>query len=609
MLKVIKNFFPAAIFIAAILAFGAFSTQSSAIQIRSDLVVRVNSSLSLIVPSQEVKLMLTPGSNEIVYKDLDINLRTNNKLGATVYITTNKSTYPASSPNYYYDEDRWTTANSLVGRTTGREIESLGLGNGNGNIPASIPASSFPSGKWGVSIDGGENYTGVPPKNLNAKAILEESSDAINSTATIRFGAKVSDDLPSDYYENTIIFTAVATYAPKTVESILYMQEIDSEVADSMVEGSQYQLIDIRDGKKYWVSRLADGNVWMTQNLDLTLSTGVTLTPDDTDIKEDWTPIRSTIANLDSEYDSWVRDGSSPYSFGITNEYDKVYAFGPSDYGNINYCESHSTTYEFCEHYNVGKYYNWAAAVAKNDTTAIVADGEDLNIDQSICPAGWKLPVGYQGENQQSDFTAMISKAKIASVNTGSDGTSEATYLTNGYDMVRQSPLFLVTAGERTTSGQMGSLTSVGTYWTSTIHNSPNVDFIAFRNGSSATLLTNTNTSTYSNDGSTTFEKLGIGRSVRCLTRPTETHIIEYVLGDGTIVGRQTEENSVSIWKMTIRPSRFIDNNLYNANNLSQVKYWGCNDQVNSFWGIQEGATITVDSTASTKMRCWAYFD
>lgn len=608
MLKVIKNFVPAAIFIAAILAFGALSEKSSAIQIRSDFVVRVNSSLSLTVPSQEVKLMLTPGSNEIVYKDLDINLHTNNKNGATVYISTNKSTYPRSAANYYDYEDRWTAANSLVGRTTSREIESIGLEKG------TIGIDSFPRGKWGVSIDGGETYAGVPPKNLTAKPVLEAENDATDRTATVRFGAKVDDELPSDYYENTVVFTAIATYSPKTVESIIYMQEIDTEVAESMVEGAQYQLLDIRDGKKYWVSRLADGNVWMTQNLDLTLSTGITLTPDDTDISEDWTPVHSTIANFNSEYDSWVKDGTSPYSFGITNDYDKMYVFGPSGYGTITNCENQNSTYEYCEHYNVGKYYNWAAAVAKNDVTAIAVDGEDLNIDQSICPAGWKLPVGYQGEGQQSDFTAMISKAKVATVVTNSDGMSEATYLTNGYDMTRLTPLFLVTAGERTSSGQIDKWPSIGTYWTSTIHDSPNVDFIAFRNGSSATLLTNTNTGVYSTTGTTTsiYEELSIGRSVRCLTRPTETHVIEYVNNNGVVIGRQVEANTVSIWPMMIQPYKYIDSNTYNTNNLSRVKYWSCwpsNNSGNGGGQIQEGGTVTVDSTNNNKMVCRAYFD
>ena len=47
-----------------------------------------------------------------------------------------------------------------------------------------------------------------------------------------------------------------------------------------------FALRDTRDGKKYIVRRLADGNCWMTQNLNLDLYTGMTLTSNDTDISE-----------------------------------------------------------------------------------------------------------------------------------------------------------------------------------------------------------------------------------------------------------------------------------------------------------------------------------
>lgn len=59
-------------------------------------------------------------------------------------------------------------------------------------------------------------------------------------------------------------------------------------------EGDTKRLIDKRDGKYYWVAKLADGNCWMTQNLDLDLSTGTTLTPDNTNIPSNWPPSTST---------------------------------------------------------------------------------------------------------------------------------------------------------------------------------------------------------------------------------------------------------------------------------------------------------------------------
>ena len=51
-----------------------------------------------------------------------------------------------------------------------------------------------------------------------------------------------------------------------------------------LYENRQWTLTDTRDSKEYIVRKLADGNCWMVQNLDLELRTNMTLTADDTDI-------------------------------------------------------------------------------------------------------------------------------------------------------------------------------------------------------------------------------------------------------------------------------------------------------------------------------------
>ena len=50
------------------------------------------------------------------------------------------------------------------------------------------------------------------------------------------------------------------------------MQEMTSEVCASTATGVSAQLKDVRDNKYYWVTKLADGKCWMTQNLDLDLN-------------------------------------------------------------------------------------------------------------------------------------------------------------------------------------------------------------------------------------------------------------------------------------------------------------------------------------------------
>ena len=82
----------------------------------------------------------------------------------------------------------------------------------------------------------------------------------------------------------------------KTGKSTYFaIQDMNSTVCNRVtVVPDQLQVIDLRDAKVYWIAKLADGNCWMTQNLDLNLDANVTLTPADTDIRQNWKPQNST---------------------------------------------------------------------------------------------------------------------------------------------------------------------------------------------------------------------------------------------------------------------------------------------------------------------------
>ncbi len=185
------------------------------------------------------------------------------------------------------------------------------------------------------------------------------------------------------------------------IPSINYLQDFyglsDSEreaVFDSMTLHQQYQLIDKRDGKTYYVAKLKDGNVWMTQNLDLDLDTTKTFTPEDTDIPENWTPSNSTYHS-----DRYIWSDESVInvpewngSIGIPESYDPGDIYTTDDPW-VHIADSGDP------HYHFGNYYNWTAAVAMNDDSA-ASDTEEIKIiDQSICPAGWTLPRVGSGED------------------------------------------------------------------------------------------------------------------------------------------------------------------------------------------------------------------
>lgn len=75
---------------------------------------------------------------------------------------------------------------------------------------------------------------------------------------------------------------------PKPLMELTYMQEMTPESCAASQEGDTKRLIDSRDNKYYWVAKLADGNCWMTQNLDLDLNTVGTLTPGSSNVSADW---------------------------------------------------------------------------------------------------------------------------------------------------------------------------------------------------------------------------------------------------------------------------------------------------------------------------------
>ena len=55
--------------------------------------------------------------------------------------------------------------------------------------------------------------------------------------------------------------SAPAPEAPVTMQETTKIKAKLTNVGDTM------QATDTRDGKKYWITKLADGNIWMTQNL------------------------------------------------------------------------------------------------------------------------------------------------------------------------------------------------------------------------------------------------------------------------------------------------------------------------------------------------------
>ena len=218
---------------------------------------------------------------------------------------------------------------------------------------------------------------------------------------------------------------------PQSFEEIEYMQHMTPEICAPANETDAKQLIDQRDNKTYWVAKLNDGNCWMTQNLDLDLSTSKTLTPADTNISSNWTPSTSTTTTIS----------------GYNSDTGKSY-----DARDQAYEGSYNANYPTTAHYLVGNYYQWSAATAGYTGTS--------QSTQSICPKGWTLP-------SRSQFQTLIN-----------NGLSGRNFMNAPYYLLR---------GGNLSSSSLSGAGSYGYYWSSTPNGSSNAYLLNFYSGNVTT--------------------------------------------------------------------------------------------------------------------------
>ena len=264
--------------------------------------------------------------------------------------------------------------------------------------------------------------------------------------------------------------TLYAQWNASRLDDISYMQDMTSEICSDAPINDTVRLIDRRDGKYYWVAKLADGNCWMTQNLDLDLSTRQTLTPADSDVINNWTPNRSTVNSAsvgdsfppETEQYSWdfgpyvlstpnalISCGGSPENFSECSS--------SAGFVDVSYMEPmaqisddgtviSNNTYD--SHYHIGNYYMWNAATAGTGGELIGR----VDAESSICPKGWHLPSGrYSGS--RGDFYNLLQQYGMLDYNDG----------------IALAPLYFVRSGD--TDVDFHEIMGAGTkayYWSST---------------------------------------------------------------------------------------------------------------------------------------------
>ena len=176
------------------------------------------------------------------------------------------------------------------------------------------------------------------------------------------------------------------------VPNITYMQDINTSnsdtIAASLTTNTAYYLRDSRDNEPYCVGKLADGRIWMLDNLALDLVAR----------KNDLNENNTNASNATLGY---LRNGggtsSNKYAVSGVAEWTQTYPSYSDPWINISNrdvvpTDSISTT----GGYKVGSYYNYCAASAGcycygNATSTGTSSG---NATEDICPKGWRLPTG-----------------------------------------------------------------------------------------------------------------------------------------------------------------------------------------------------------------------
>ena len=281
------------------------------------------------------------------------------------------------------------------------------------------------------------------------------------------------------------------------IGDLIYMQDFatlsetgKTSVLNSMAAGEQYQLKDNRDQKNYYVSKLADNNIWMTQNLDLNIEAGRTYTSADTDlanssISTTWTPTSSTYPTGTT---TWNRSNTTPDSYDPGDLYWDG-TLNTSYAGNLdNETVTDPSQTSGGTHYHIGNYYNWTAAVAMNDSSSYTKNNTDVN--QSICPAGWMLPKSGTTLTGSGSFLYLENEQGLIS-GTGTNAT----------------PVYFVYGGEW--DGSSSNVGGSGSYWSSVVH------YDSFRSGWAYFLYFSAGGSLYPQNVSSRF----YGYSLRCVAR------------------------------------------------------------------------------------------
>ena len=298
------------------------------------------------------------------------------------------------------------------------------------------------------------------------------------------------------------------------------MQTFQYSQCTSMNEHEEKFMIDTRDNELYTMAKLKDGKCWMTQNLRYQLSTTKALTPQDSDVQQNWTPNRSTELTLSGRWDQDSEGLKTVRSY------------------------YNSTKPEY------GTYYTYTAATA--GTTANMNNKGD-EATGSICPKGWRLPkTGTVSDSPNNDFYNLSKEYKGSAEWDHNTGWG---YWSNwGHQMLSGEPKYVLSDGRSSSSADMDDIGTYGFWWSSTVESNKYAYEMLIRD-----IVVNPRLGGNRNNG----------LSVRCLAREPQT------IGSIEYMQDMTPEHctdSTEHQTATLKDKR--DNNTYTIAKLKDGKCW-----------------------------------
>ena len=190
-----------------------------------------------------------------------------------------------------------------------------------------------------------------------------------------------------DKFRNNIMLARCVM--KKDLNSVEYLQDVTSSVLNNTAVDTIATLKDRRDEEEYVVGKLADGNLWMLDNLRLDL-TAVSLD----NLKSN--------TNATDESLTYLKNGGGTGQYavnGVTSGHNLEQYTLQSPYINTEYIDTVPNYHYGAGSGTRGVFYNYCAVSA--GSYCYDSSPSDTNASEDICPSGWRLPVSSSDENSE----------------------------------------------------------------------------------------------------------------------------------------------------------------------------------------------------------------